>query len=472
MRKLSITRRLIVSVVLAQLALTAAVVGLATYLTNWQLRNAFDAGLHGRATTVAALVRFSEEEHPRLIFDDSLVPPPLDREHPDLYEIVASDGNVIAKSSNWPGGIPLPKKAGRSYWTTGIGDGRYRVIRLKDIRVLDSEGPGTANSATITVLYAASTGEIVERIWWVAIFTGVGSLVLLGIATRATVWAVRRGLSPLSELADSAARVTVKDWKLHAPEEANATLELLPLTAAMDRMLATLQEAFTSQREFVTNAAHELKTPIAVLKSTLQLALQQPRTVEEYRFQLQQALDDVARLEALTHSMLRLARAEQLQEGQLREGLPLVDVSATCEQSADRWRPVAEAKSVHITVRSSQAAEIKGDADDLELIWSNLLDNAIRYSPKGAEVRVVISRDNGHVRVDIDDEGPGIGEEELQRIFNRFHRGDASRSRDTGGYGLGLAIAKAMVEAYGGNILAESRSGVGSTFSVRFPVSS
>lgn len=469
MKKLSITRRLIVSVVLAQLVLTAAVVGLATYLTTWQLRQAFDAGLHGRATTLAALVRFSEDEHPVLVFDERLIPPPLDREHADLFEIVSSDGKVIAKAPNWQGDPPLPRKANRSYWTARIDNKQYRFVRLKEIPVLDSEGPGTVTSDKITVFYAASTEEMWERVWWVAILTCLGSLVLLGIATAATVWAVRRGLSPLAHLADGAARVTAQNWKLQAPEEARATVELVPLTEAMDRMLGTLEEAFVSQREFVANAAHELKTPISVLKSTLQLALQKPRDAGEYRQQLEEAVDDVDRLETLTHSLLRLARAEQLQQGQKQADMPLVDIGQSCEQSAERWRPMAEAKSVHIQVKIAQTAHMHGDADDLELIWSNLIDNAVRYSPNGAEVQVSVCRNNGRIQVEVEDQGPGIGEEDLQRIFRRFHRADASRSRETGGYGLGLAITKAMVEAYGGSIVASNRRPSGTTFSVSLP---
>jgi len=468
MKKLSITRRLIVSVVLTQLILTAAVVALSTYLTKWQLRKAFDSALHGRAMSVAALVRFSEDEHPHLVFDSAQAPPPLDHEWQDMYEILGDDGTVIGRSPQWSDKLASAKKADRPYWNAHVGHAQYRVIRLST-PVLDSEGPEVSASATIRVLYAASTEEIQERIWEVAVMTAVGSLLLLGIATAITIWAVRKGLSPLAALAGSAGEVTARDWKLHAPEEAHATVELAPLTAAMDRMLATLERAFTSQREFVTNAAHELKTPITVLKSTLQWALQKPRTADEYRNELQNALEDAARLESLTHSMLRLARAEQIQAGQ-RLDLPVVDLAASCETSAERWRPLAEAKSVRVELESEGSPQVKGDPDDLETIWNNLLDNAIRYSPPGGEVRLSISRDNGKARIEVRDQGPGIREQDLQNIFDRFHRSDISRARETGGYGLGLAIAKAMAEAYGGSIAAETRLGSGTTFSVKLPV--
>jgi heavy metal sensor kinase len=470
MKKLSITRRLMVSLVLTQLVLTCAVVVLATYLTKWQLRNAFDSALHGRAMSVAALVRFSEDEHPHLVFDDTLLPPSLVHEQPDMFKIVTTDGALIAKSQKWSETLASPPRPERSAWTAQVMKEQYRVIRLKDIPVLDSEGSALPQPATITVLYAASNKETRQGVWVVALLTSVGSLVLLGIAGVTTMRAVKKGLSPLSTLAASARRVTANDWKLHAADEAHSTVELAPLAAAMDRMLATLERAFISQREFVTNAAHELKTPIAVLKSTLQLALQQPRTADEYRCELQDSLDDVVRLETLTHAMLRLARAEQLLTGQPLENLPLLDLAASCESSVERWRPMAEAKSVRIQLESLGTSRIHGDPDDLDIVWNNLLDNAIRYSPPGTEVLVSVSRDNGYARVDVRDQGPGVKETDLQRIFERFHRADASRSRETGGYGLGLAIAKALVEAYGGTIAAQSQDEIGTTFSVRLPV--
>jgi len=468
MKRLSITRRLLVSVVLTQLILTAGVVALSTYLTKWQMRRAFDSALHGRAMSVAALVRFSEDEHPDLVFDSTQAPPPLDHEQQDMFEILGSDGRVIGRSPQWTDQVASSQRADHAYWNAHVAHEQYRVIRL-NTPVLDSEGPKVTGSATITVLYAASTEEIQERALEFAILTSIGSLILLGLATATTVWAVRKGLGPLAALATSAGKVSARDWKLHAPDEAHATVELAPLTAAMDSMLATLERAFTSQHEFVANAAHELKTPLAVLKSTLQLALQRPRTADEYRNELQNALEDAARLESLTHSMLRLARAEQLQAGQ-RLDFPLVDLSASCETSVERWRPMAEAKSVRVEVQSQGTPQVKGDPDDLETVWNNLLDNAIRYSPPGGEVRLSISRDNGQARIEVRDQGPGIREQDLQNIFDRFHRSDASRSRETGGYGLGLAIAKAMVEAYGGTIAAETRPGSRTAFCVKLPI--
>jgi signal transduction histidine kinase len=472
MQKLSIRRRLIASVFATQLILTVALVALATYFTRGQLRAAFDAALHGRAMSVAALIRYSEEGNHELIFDRDLSPPSLDRHHPDFYQIVDESGHVIGASSNWPGNLPGPSKPGRQYWDVTVDGVHYRTARLNRLPVLDREGPDTKSNRTITVIYAAPTDEFREDLWHAAILTLAGSLLLLAIATVVVAWAIRQGLSPLATLAVSAGKVSASDWNLNLSEDATATEELAPLTGAMETMLATLYRAFSSQQEFLANAAHELKTPVAILKSTLQSMVQVPRTVDEYRARIEIALEDVARIEKLIHSMLRLARAEQSAAGHRRQDLIPVDLAVSCEQSADRLGAFAAAGGVRIEVQTENHPTIKADPEDLELIWNNLLENAIRYSPKSSRVLVTVSEQDHNVQVTVQDWGAGIAESELAHIFDRFHRADASRTRETGGYGLGLAVTKAMVNAYGGTIVVDSRLGEGTVMTVRLPFKS
>jgi two-component system, OmpR family, sensor kinase len=472
MAKLSIRRRLIASVFATQLILTIALVALATYFTRGQLRAAFDAALHGRAMSVAALIRYSEEGNHELVFDAELSPPPLDRHHPDLYQIVDENGHVIGASSNWPTDFSGKPMANRQYWDANVDGVHYRIVRMDHLPVLDREGPDTASTATITVIYAAPTDEFRENLWHAAILTSIGSLVLLGVATLVAAWAIRQGLSPLATLATSAGRVSPSDWNLNLPADATATEELAPLTRAMETMLATLYRAFTSQQEFLANAAHELKTPVAILKSTLQSMVQVPRTAEEYRLRIEVALEDVARIEKLIHSMLRLARAEQSAARHHRQDLAAIDLAVSCEQSADRLGAFAATGGVAIEVRVETRPTIKADPEDLELIWNNLLENAIRYSPKSSRVVVTISEHDHRAQVKVEDWGSGIAENELAHIFERFHRADVSRTRETGGYGLGLAITKAMVDAYGGTIVAQSRVGEGTAMTVRLPLDS
>jgi signal transduction histidine kinase len=237
----------------------------------------------------------------------------------------------------------------------------------------------------------------------------------------------------------------------------------------MNTMLANLQQAFTSQRAFLADAAHELKTPVAIVKSTIQSLLQRPRSAEEYRNGIEAALEDVERLEKLVHSMLRLARAEQWASGSLRRDLEEIDLTSTCELSVAHLRPLAEARNLKLDFQRDGSPRLQADAEDLELVWGNLLENAILYSPPGSSVVMTVVGADASAEVSVKDHGQGIPSDEIPHIFDRFHRADTSRARNTGGYGLGLAISKAIVEAYGGTIRVESEVGSGTTMTVRLP---
>jgi len=467
-RTRSIQRRLIAAVVTSQLLLAIGLASVAVYFIRHQLRKAFDSQLNGRAMSVAALVRYSEDEPPKLIFEDDLVPPPLERGHPDLYQ-VTSRGRQIAQSPNWSPDLQPFATTKRRYVNFERDGIRYRAVRLENIPVLDQEGD-TPSTDVLTVIYATPTSEVTRAISYAGIYIAAGSGVLLLITVGLAVWGLRRGLRPLAELAASAAAISTANWELNPSEAARKTTELVPLTQAMTTMLEGLHRAFTQQRQFLANAAHELKTPVAILKSTLQSLLQRPRQAEEYRAGLEQALDDMARLEKLLHSMLRLARAEQWAAGSARRDLDIVDVAATCESAMERLAPVARARNVTLEFSPNGAMPVRADAEDLELVWANLLENAIRFSPAGDRVCLRLRADAGHGFVEVEDHGPGMTEAELAHLFERFHRGDASRARDTGGYGLGLAISKALIEAYGGTITPHSVPGHGTRMVVTVPL--
>jgi signal transduction histidine kinase len=471
MQSRSIQRRLIVAVVLSQVLLAIGLVWMAVYLNHRLLRRAFDNALQGRVASIAALVRYSEEPHPRLFFETDMVPPSLQKGHPDLYLVLGSDGRLIARSSNWPDELPAALRRHGQYEEFVYHNVRYRGLRLDNVGVVDRE-PDISSVDVLTVSYASPTDEMQREIWLAGIYTAAGSALLLLVSVALAVWGLRRGLRPLADLAAGAATISASNWELNPSQDALHTTELLPLTQAMTTMLDGLHRAFTQQREFVANAAHELKTPVAILKSTLQSLLQQPRAAEEYRIGLEQALDDMDRLEQLLHMMLRLARAEQWSTNGGARSVEVVDVGATCRSALDLLHPLSPEKKVQVEFSSDGPMPIRADGDDLRLVWSNLLENAIRFSPDGGRVQLRAVRDGERGRVEVEDHGPGIFPEDLPRIFERFYRGDSSRARNTGGYGLGLAISKALIEAYGGSITAESSLGHGTRMVVLLPLQS
>lgn len=466
----SIRRELILIVVLSQALLATGLVFAGVYFTHRRLRTTLQAGIQARLMSVAALVRYPEEAKAPLIFEGSLVPRPLDVAHPDLYEIRIPDG-VVARSANWPDGLHVECSPEKPWSTLHISGVEYRALCRSEVPILDREEGQSDRPSTLTVAYAASTADMDKQVESAGLSIAAVSLILLGATVGLAVWGIRRGLLPLQELAQQASRVSAQNWAFHPPQQAEQIAELRPLNEAMATMLDRLQKSFIQQREFLGNAAHELKTPVAILKSTLQSLLQKPRTTAEYEQRLGEALEDMERLEKLLHWMLRLARAEQWAHGTLRRDLNAIEIAPTCEEAIDALRGLAQERRTQIEFKGDPGIRCKADPEDLELVWINLLENALRYSPEGTTVKISVrSNGNGQAQIVVEDHGMGIAQEELAQIFERFQRGDPSRNRETGGFGLGLAIAKALVEAYGGTIRASSVVGQGTRMTVELPI--
>lgn len=468
MPRRSIQRRLIVTVILSQALLAAGLLVAGIYYTHRRLLATLDMGIQSRATSVAALVRYAEDDSGNVYFDESLVPQSLDPEHPDLFAVWSDRAGLLTKSKSWPAGLQVPP-GGRRYWYFRQAGVPYRAIRLEQLPILDREAD--LPLVKLNVVYAAPMVRLKQQVRDTGVSIAIASLLLLAVTGLLSYWGIRRGLWPLEELAAQASQISANHWKLKIPAEAEQTSELRPLTDSMTTMLARLERSFTQQREFLGNAAHELKTPVAVLKSTMQSLLHRPRSTDEYRQGVEQSLEDLERLEVLLQWMLRLARAEQWAQGTLRRDLPVINVANTCEEAIERIRPLAESRNTSLHLAANGAVAFRADPEDLQLVWLNLLENAVRYSPEGASVEVTVSQNNGSpARVSFQDHGMGIAKADLPHIFERFYRGDPSRARTTGGFGLGLAIAKAVVEAYGGSIAVESEVGAGTRMTVELPV--
>jgi heavy metal sensor kinase len=466
-------RRLIAAVMLSQLLLAAGLLLAGVLYTHRRLLATLDAGLQSRAMSVAALVRYTEDATGKVYFDDTLMPQSIDPKHPDLFAVWTERSGLLTRSSNWPVGLEISPDEARSHWNFRSNRIPYRALLVSQVPVLDREEGKAFQPQTLTIVYAAPLLQLQSQVREAGVFIALASLGLLGATGLLALWGIRRGLRPLEHLAAQATRVSADNWEFRVPEDVQQVEELRPLTRSMAHMLERLERSFAEQRDFVGNAAHELKTPVAVLKSTLQSLLQRPREAEEYRLGLERSLEDLERLEGLLQWMLRLARAEQSEPGALGRDLEPVDLGATCEEAIARIRRLADDRNAQVHLVTNGRLRLRADPEDLQLVWVNLLENAVRYSPEGGSVEVVITRtENGRARVEFADHGPGIPAADLPRIFERFYRGDPSRTRATGGFGLGLAIAKALVEAYGGTIAAHSSGSHGTRMTVELPVMS
>ena len=470
MSRPSLTARLLAGVVLAQLLLAAGLVWAGIVFTRRQLRRAFDAGLEGRLMSVAALVRYPEAG-PGLIFNASLVPPSRNPRYPAFYQVRGPGGGVVANNFPATVALPAPGSPAASPWRFHYLGRAYRGLVQAHQPILDTEENLAGPPAQLTVYYAAPLLDLDEEVAAAGVAIGATSLVLLLLTSLLAAWAIRRELDPLRELAQQAAAISPRNWRFQPSPETAATPELRPLIAALERMLARLHASHEQQRAFMADAAHHLKTPVAILKSTLQALLRRPREREEYLAAAQASLLDVERLEQLLQRMLRLARLEQTSDpwaAAEARPLPPTEVGATCQAALERVQPLARARGIELRgVGLEDGHRLRADPDDLELVWVNLLENAVQHSPAGAAVELACAAAADRVRVRVRDQGGGIPAADVPLVFERFRRGADSPA---GGFGLGLAIARAIVEAYGGSIAVEPQPPPGATLTVTLPL--
>ncbi len=229
------------------------------------------------------------------------------------------------------------------------------------------------------------------------------------------------------------------------------------------KSLKPLREAFDRQHAFVADASHELRTPLAVIRANAEyLHQEQPDNPE-----VQDIVSETERLSALVDTLLAVARGDSAERGAIREPLDLGDVVSN---SATAMQPLATGRGIDLTVAAGEGLRVQGDREQLRQLVVILVDNALRYTSEGGRVHVYAGQENGHALLTVHDTGIGIPEAAQPRVFERFYRADDARNRESGGAGLGLAIAQELVEGHGGRISVESTPGAGSTFIVRLPL--
>jgi signal transduction histidine kinase len=462
----SIAFRLIAAVLAVQLVASVAVILLSIGLERHAHFVSFDIMLRGRADSLLVAVQDSEDALADVMLDPAQVRAPRD----DVWEVREQSGRLLGRSPNWEGAPEaMWSDSGDSVVRYMLNHRRYRILRLHASRIVDVGEPGGSHRRPVILLYGIST----ERVWR-AINQSVrlyayGSLALLLVTGPLIAWLLQRGLKPLRQLASLASQVSVDSWSFTPPPTARSTPELAPLTRALESVLERLQCSFTQQRVFVSDAAHELKTAVAVVKSSLQLLNIRPRSLAEYKAGLERALVDCQRLEDLVAKMLTLARVEAAAEDVEPSSADLALI--LCE-TVSELEPVAASGQIAVPLpdAASQPCYVALASVDCSLLLTNLLLNALQHSPTGSSVELRLSRSASQALLEIQDHGEGVDPEALPHVFDRFYRGDPSRTRSTGGTGLGLAIVKAIVDRAGGSVSLSSEPSHGACVALRLPL--
>jgi heavy metal sensor kinase len=351
------------------------------------------------------------------------------------FEVVEGD-RVLYRTAAWPPG------ADRPYRRSTLTDASHRITVARD-----ATGVRQALRTLAIILAVGVPGAVVLAI--------AGGYVLAG-----------RMLSPVGAMAETARRITAESLGDRLPVE-NPHDEFGRLATVINETFARLERAFEQLRRFTADASHELRTPLTAMRSVGEVALQRPLDATAYREVIGSMLEEVDRLTRLVENLLTLTRAEGGRIALVRQP---ADLGVLAAGVTEHLRVLAEDKEQSLTVDVTAAVSAACDPTVLRSGLVNLLHNAIKYTPAKGAICVSVRRTAaGEASIDVVDSGPGIAAGHQGRVFERFYRVDAGRSRDAGGVGLGLAIARWAVEANGGRLELESDEGRGSIFRIVLP---
>jgi signal transduction histidine kinase len=424
----------------ALVALAVAAVLLVSTLRQSQL-DTVDRGLELRAVDIESLL------------DGGATPASVavESEESSFVQILQPNGTVIASSSNLDGESAVAATGDAVRSTRSIptlGDDEFRMYTRS-----------TDGSQRVHIVVGTSLEQLEETQTALITSLAIGVPVLLALLATLTWIVVGRALRPVDGIRRRVDEIGAGQLGQRVPVPATHD-EVGRLAITMNQMLDRLEDAHQRQARFVSDASHELRTPIAVIRHELEVALATDDD-DHWRDTARDVLDEDLRMQRLVEDLLFIARHEHAPTNAVGS-TELIDLDDLVVAEARRQRKIS------VDLSGVSAGQVRGNPDQLARVISNLLDNAVRHA--SSQVAAHVTTDNGRVTVEIDDDGPGIPEAQREAVFERFTRTDESRTRDDGGTGLGLAIARDIVTAHHGTISAQHSPWLGGArFTITLP---
>jgi heavy metal sensor kinase len=448
----------------AALALVMVLFGMSMYgIVSHRLGQHHDHMLMGKAAEVRAILQDQEDCH-------LLTPEQTEAlDHLGRIVLIHEDGGGHEAYYRSPEmrADPLAPVLGRLAWQPASGLSFFTLAYGRmSWRVLTE--PYRARSGRRGVIRVMeSLGEVQETLrhlryaMLLLIPAGVLAAALGGL------WLAGRALAPVAAIAHQAREIEASSLDRRLPHPGTED-EIGGLVDTLNHMIGRLADAFQAMRRFTADASHELRNPLATMRNTIDVVLEQPRTVAQQREALESLGEDVDRLRRIVEDLLLLARAD---DGRLALEREPVCLSGLAQALAETYQAQAREQGVTLAVDAPDPARVRGDERWLYQVLGNLLDNALKFTPAGGRVLVAVRCGDGRARLTVRDTGPGIPADSLDRIFERFYQADPSRTRGRKpGSGLGLAIAAWIVEAHGGRIAAANHPEGGAEFAVELPL--
>ena len=380
----------------------------------------------------------------------------------DLFQVCNEKGEWLYRSAvleNSQVPIRLPDQIGD--------EPLYENLTVQSTPIRFASGRVVVNGHPYTVQVAAPLYEFYEALERFRFILWISAPLLLIAASFGGYLISRRALKPVDRIAATADSISITNLsaRLEVPKTSD---ELQRLSETLNRMLARLDTSVQRMSQLTADASHELRAPISLIRTTAELAVHGSRTSSEYREDMVQILSEAERTSRLIDSLLLLARADAGQGGLQHE---LTDLSISVREAVEQGQSLAVGKRIELTAAlSAGPTVVRGDGEALRRLFFILIDNAIKYTPEAGRVEVRLEASNGRATVTVTDSGIGIDASDHPHIFDRFWRADKVRSRGMGGAGLGLSIARWILDQHSGSVEVQSKPGQGSTFAVRIPL--
>lgn len=458
----SLRTRLLVDIV-GGMILLLTVFGLIIYtLTHRALIDQFDSSLLSAARMLAASVE-QDNDGVEIGFEVQEMPEFQRSEHPTYYQLWNDDDTVLARSPSldtddllrFEGPFDEPV-----FQEFKIKNNRpARAVGFKfNPKAADNEGedsPKPAKTQSLTLVVARDAGDLrhtLKFLRWLLLIASAGTITLSFLVAD---FVVRQGLCPLNSLAAEISAIKENNLTARIAAE-SLPEEILPIKIRLNDLLSRLDASFNRERRFTADVAHELRTPLAGMRSTLEVTLAHNRGVDEYRTSLADCLEISKSMQNMTNNLLTLARIDAHQMTFCHERIELANLVDSCWRS---FSDKAMKRDIVFDNRTPEKIVCESDPDCLSIVLSNLFDNAVEYANKAGKIWVTANQSDDSVEISIANTGCSLTNEQVAQVFDRFWRADVSRA-DTGAHcGLGLALVERIVRALGGSTAVELQPG-------------
>jgi len=443
----------------AVLAVVLSAFGIIGYFAmRHSIRKTVDEELQVRAEGVHQLIEQTIQRGAKEDLPEGL------REHTELraggalLQVSDEQGNWLYRSTVMSDyGVPRPATIPK----------RATEFRGRDVPLRIWSEKVSVGGQSYLIQSAFEMDDFYEALHHFALLLLISIPSLLVCAAAGGYWISTRALAPVDQITQTARTISAQKLssRLVVP---NTGDELQRLSETLNGMLERLEAAFKKITQFTADASHELRTPVAVMRTRAELSLRKARSADEYREVIAEVLTELEKTSGLIEQLMFLARADS---GAETLHFAATNVAEVLREACHQGSALAEAKQIafqeHIP---GESMWIQADASSLRRLFLILIDNAVKYTPASGQIEVSLHRNDGYAVAEVRDTGIGIAEADLPNVFERFYRADKARTRESGGVGLGLSIGRWIAEVHSGTIEVHSSPGRGSTFQIRLPV--